>query len=91
MNIVFTPAARGQLRTALVALGRRDRAAAQGLRDEVASAFGDPAAWVARGAALPEFADLPFREVRMGSYRFFFRTETETVWIAGVWPEQKDV
>ena len=35
---------------------------------------------------LPEFPDLPFREVVVPPYRFFYRVEQSTVWIVAVWP-----
>lgn len=45
------------------------------------------------GRRLPEFPGLPYREVIVGSYRFFYRPAGKTVWIVAVWhgaqiPEQ---
>ena len=37
------------------------------------------------GRALPEFPDLPYREVIVAPYGFFYRIADRTVWIAGVW------
>jgi plasmid stabilization system protein ParE len=37
------------------------------------------------GRILPEFPDLPFREVIVAPYRFFYRTKQKTVWIVAVW------
>jgi plasmid stabilization system protein ParE len=37
------------------------------------------------GRKLPEFPDLPFREVVVPPYRFFYRVEQKTVWIIAVW------
>ncbi len=37
------------------------------------------------GRLIPEFPDLPYREVIAPPYRFFYRVEGETVWIVAVW------
>jgi plasmid stabilization system protein ParE len=37
------------------------------------------------GTALPEFPDLPFREVAIAPCRFIYRVKQKTVWIVGVW------
>ena len=34
---------------------------------------------------IPEFPELPYREVVVPPYRFFYRTEGKTVWIVAVW------
>ena len=39
----------------------------------------------AEGAPLPDFPDLPQREVRAGEYRIFFRRAGTALWITGVW------
>ena len=37
------------------------------------------------GRRLPEFPGLPFREVIIRPYRFFYRVEENAVWVVGVW------
>ena len=37
------------------------------------------------GRRLPEFPDLPFREVLVPPCRFFYRVKGKTVWIVAVW------
>lgn len=37
------------------------------------------------GRRIPEFPELPYREVILRPYRFFYRVVRETVWIVGVW------
>ncbi|NOT08362.1 MAG: type II toxin-antitoxin system RelE/ParE family toxin [Gemmatimonadales bacterium] len=39
----------------------------------------------ASGRRIPEFPGLPFREVIVRPYRFFYRVEKDTVWVVGVW------
>lgn len=37
------------------------------------------------GRRIPEFPELPYREVIFRPYRFFYRVVRDTVWIVGVW------
>jgi plasmid stabilization system protein ParE len=37
------------------------------------------------GRTIPEFPELPHREVIVTPYRFFYRVKGETVWIVSVW------
>ena len=37
------------------------------------------------GRIIPEFPELPYREVVISSYRFFYRVKGEIVWIVAVW------
>jgi toxin ParE1/3/4 len=37
------------------------------------------------GRRIPEFRSLPYREVIVRPYRFFYRVQGATVWIVGVW------
>jgi len=37
------------------------------------------------GRVIPEFPDLPHREVIVRPYRFFYRVEKKTIWIVAVW------
>jgi toxin ParE1/3/4 len=37
------------------------------------------------GRVIPEFPDLPYREVVIAPYRFFYRLKGDTVWIVAVW------
>jgi plasmid stabilization system protein ParE len=37
------------------------------------------------GRRIPEFPDLPFREVIVPPYRFFYRLEGRTVWVVACW------
>ena len=37
------------------------------------------------GRSIPEFPDLPHREVIVRPYRFFYRVVGKTVWVVAVW------
>lgn len=41
------------------------------------------------GRRIPEFRDLPYREVIVRPYRFFYRVEGTTVWVVGVWHSEQ--
>ena len=34
---------------------------------------------------MPEFPELPYREVIVTPFRFFYRVKGDIVWIVGVW------
>jgi len=37
------------------------------------------------GRRIPEFPELPYREVLLPPYRFFYRVRDKSVWIVAVW------
>jgi toxin ParE1/3/4 len=37
------------------------------------------------GRVVPEFPELPYREVVISPYRFFYRVKGEIIWIVAVW------
>jgi prevent-host-death family protein len=37
------------------------------------------------GRSIPEFPDLPHREVIVRPYRFFYRVSGKTIWVVAVW------
>lgn len=37
------------------------------------------------GRRIPEFPDLPYREVIITPYRFFYRVSGDVAWIVAVW------
>jgi len=37
------------------------------------------------GRVVPEFPDLPYQEVIIPPYRFFYRIKGDVVWIVAVW------
>ncbi|HOX27315.1 MAG TPA: type II toxin-antitoxin system RelE/ParE family toxin [Candidatus Krumholzibacteria bacterium] len=85
MTVVFSPSARAQFLAALAHI-RRDRPdAARRFRDRAEEALRRLETFPASGRIVPEFPDLPHREVIVGSYRFFYRVVGETVWIIAVW------
>jgi toxin ParE1/3/4 len=43
------------------------------------------------GRVVPEFPELPFREIVVAPYRFFYKQEGSTVWIVGAWHSAQNV
>lgn len=98
MKILFTPSARNQFLLAVAYIYRENPSAAKVFRDKAASSLSRLRKFPKSGRILPEFPDLPFREVIVPPYRFFYRNKEKTVWIVACWhsaqipdaPEVKD-
>jgi toxin ParE1/3/4 len=85
MRIRFTPSGRSQFLAALAFIRRDDPAAAARFRRRAEIALRRLQRFPGSGRVLPEFPELPYREVLVRRYRFFYRTEGGTVWIVAVW------
>lgn len=85
MRVQFTPAARLQFLAALADLRELNPRAARAFRGKVQKALTRLARYPRSGRPLPEFPDLPHREVIVAPYRFFYRVEGRTVWVVVVW------
>jgi plasmid stabilization system protein ParE len=85
VRIRFTPSGRSQFLAALAYIRRDDPAAAARFRRRAEIALRRLQRFPGSGRVLPEFPELPYREVLVGRYRFFYRTEGGTVWVVAVW------
>lgn len=85
MKIRFTPSARAQFLAAIVYIRRENPTAAETFRRKAETALSRLRRFPQSGRILPEFPDLPFREVIVAPYRFFYRVKGRTVWIVAVW------
>jgi len=84
-RVLFTPAARAQFLAALAYIAADDPAAARALRERAEESLSRLSDFPESGRVLPEFPDLPFREVVVLSYRFFYRVKDDAVWVAAAW------
>jgi toxin ParE1/3/4 len=84
-RVLFTPAAREQFLAALAYIGAEDPVAARNLRARAAASLSRLADYPESGRVLPEFPDLPFREVVVAPYRFFYRVKDDAVWVVAAW------
>ena len=85
MKLRFTPAGRLQFLTAVAYIQQDDRPAALKFRKRAEQVLRRLLRHPASGRLIPGFPDLPFREVIVLPYRFFYRRERETIWIVAVW------
>lgn len=84
-SVRFTPRARGQFLAALAYI-RADRpSAAESLKTRAHGALSNLGQFPESGRVVPEFPTLGFREVLIGTYRFFYRVKDDLVWVVGVW------
>ncbi len=91
MKVQFTPGARLQL-LEVVAFIRSDKpAAARRFRDRVGRGLRKLEKFPEAGRLIPEFPDLPHREIVIGAYRFFYRPEKKVIWIVAVWHAAQQV
>ncbi len=85
MNVKFTPSARTQFLEGLEYIRQDSPLAAESFREKVEKALLRLEQFPESGRTLPEFPDLPHREVIVRPYRFFYRVVGQTVWVVAVW------
>lgn len=95
MTVRFTPSARAQFLAALAYIRRDNPSAASQFRRRAERVLRRLERFPDSGRVIPEFPELPYREVIVASYRFFYRCEGDIVWVVGVWhgaqlPEQPE-
>ena len=85
MKVLFTPSARTQFLSALAYIYRDSPSAAVAFRVKADKSLSRLRKFPRSGRILPEFPELPFREVIIPPYRFFYSIKVNTVWIVAVW------
>jgi len=85
LKVLFTPLGRKQFLTAVAYIYRENPTAAITFRRKAEKVLSRLRKFPQSGRVLPEFPDLPFREVIVAPYRFFYRVKGKTVWILAVW------
>ena len=91
MKVRFTPTARAQF-LAVVRYIRRDKPdAAVRFRRKAEKTLSRLEQHPQSGRKLPEFPDLPYREVIVTQYRFFYRVKRKTIWVVAVWHGAQEV
>ena len=85
MKILFTPTGRHQFLEAIAYIYRDSPSAAISFRKKAEKALSRLIKFPESGRLIPEFPDLPFREVIVRPYRFFYRKKDKSVWIIAVW------
>ena len=85
MSVLFTPSARTQFLAAIAYIRRDSPGAARRFRERAEQILRRLEKFADSGRVIPEFPELPYREVIVPPYRFFYRREGDTIWIASVW------
>ncbi|MBZ5637584.1 MAG: type II toxin-antitoxin system RelE/ParE family toxin [Acidobacteriia bacterium] len=85
MRVRFTPSGRIQFLTAIAYIQRDDPRAALRFRNRAAKALRRLLRYPESGRLIPEFPDLPLREVVVPPYRFFYRREGKVIWVVAAW------
>ena len=85
MRIRFTESAREQLLHAIDYIRVESPLAARRFRERIELALRQLETFPESGRHIPEFPELPYRELIFKPYRFFYRVGKEFVWIVAVW------
>ncbi|MFQ5739247.1 MAG: type II toxin-antitoxin system RelE/ParE family toxin [Acidobacteriota bacterium] len=85
MRVRFTPSGRVQFLAAIAYIRRDNPTAATRFHREAEQRLRRLERFPESGRHLPEFPDLPYREVIIAPYRFFYRVEQKTAWVVAVW------
>ncbi len=84
VKLRFTPSARSQFRSAITYIQRENPSAALRFRRRAEAVLKRLGRFPDSGRSIPEFPELPRREVVVTPYRFFYRVKGGTVWIVAV-------
>ena len=85
MKIRFTPSARAQYLAALAYIRQDNPGAALRFRQHADVLLKRLETFPDSGRLIPEYPELPHREVVIPPYRFFYRVKDDVVWIMAVW------
>jgi len=85
VSVRFTPTGRAQLLAAIAYIRRENPTAAARFRQRAEQALRRLEQFPESSRVAPEFPDLPYREVIVSPYRFFYRIKETTVWVVAVW------
>ena len=85
MKVKFTPSARNQFLSAIKYVQKDKPSSAKNFRIKAETILRRLKEFPDSGRVIPEFPDLPYREVIVPPYRFFYKIKDDIVWIAAVW------
>lgn len=85
MRVRFSPSAERNFLVAMEYIRRKNPSAARSFRNKALESLDRLREFPESGRRLPEFPDLPYREVIVPPYRFFYRVRDDVVWIVNVW------
>jgi plasmid stabilization system protein ParE len=85
VRVRFTPQADRQYLDALRHLRSKSPMGAESVQQRAEVVIAQLREHPNSGHTIPEFPELPHRELPVPPYRFFHRVVGETVWIVGIW------
>jgi plasmid stabilization system protein ParE len=85
VKLRFTPSGRLQFLQAISYILQQNLRAALRFRRKAERALRRLARFPGSGRLIPEFPGLPFREVIVPPYRFFYRGEDRIIWVVACW------
>jgi toxin ParE1/3/4 len=85
VKVQFTPSAKTQFLSALSYIRKDKPSAAIDFRNKAEKILRRLEDFPESGRIIPEFRELPYREVIISSYRFFYKIKDDVVWIVAVW------
>jgi plasmid stabilization system protein ParE len=85
VRIRFTPSGREQFLSVIAYIKEDNPRAAARFRKLAERALRRLARFPNSGRVVPEFPELPYREVIVAPYRFFYRVVGKEVWVVAVW------
>jgi toxin ParE1/3/4 len=84
VKVRFIPSARVQFLSALAFIRRENSQAAAKFRERAETVLRRIEEFPESERVVPEFPELPYREVVITPYRFFYQVRGEIVWIVAV-------
>ena len=85
MRRFFTPTGRRQFLEAIAYIHRDKPSAAATFSRKTEKSLSRLKRFPESGRPLPEFPELPFREVIANPYLFFYKVKDNDVWVVAVW------
>lgn len=85
LPVRFTPAADVEFLAVIAHIGADSPSAAVAFKDKALRTLSRLGTFPASGRAVPEYPALPFREVIVAPYRFFYQVRVDAVWVVAVW------
>jgi toxin ParE1/3/4 len=85
LRVRFTPAADAEFLAVIAYIGADSPSAAAVFKDRALHTLSRLGDFPESGRTVPECPALPFREVIVAPYRFFYQARVDAVWIVAVW------
>jgi toxin ParE1/3/4 len=85
LKVRFTPSGRQQFLDAVGYIYQENPDAARAFRRRAETKLRRLERFPQSGRPIPEFPELPHRELIVAPYRFFYRVERRVVWVVAVW------